>query len=69
MPPSFIMIDDFVDNPHELRRQALDLGYDASAKDSGANYPGTVSTRALPIAGLDEEEAMVRHWLAASTGA
>jgi hypothetical protein len=54
MPPSFVMIDDFVANPHELRRQALALGYDAAAKDSGANYPGTVSARALPIPGLDD---------------
>lgn len=54
MPPSFIMIDDFVADPHELRRQALNLGYDRSAKATGANYPGTVSARALPIAGLDE---------------
>lgn len=53
MPPSFVMIDDFLANPHELRRQALGLGYDASAKDAGANYPGTVSARALPITGLD----------------
>ena len=28
MPPSFVMIDDFVANPRELRRQALALGYD-----------------------------------------
>lgn len=48
------MIDDFVANPHELRRQALALGYDMSAKAAGANYPGTVSQRTLPIAGLDE---------------
>lgn len=53
MPPSFIMIDDFVANPQELRRQALALGYDAAAKAAGANYPGTVSRRALPIPGLD----------------
>jgi hypothetical protein len=52
MPPSFLMIDDFVANPHELRRQALNLGYDAAAKDG--NYPGVTSTRALPIAGLDD---------------
>ncbi|ODP36097.1 hypothetical protein BFL28_07970 [Sphingomonas turrisvirgatae] len=54
MPPSFIMIDDFLANPLELRRQALALGYDATAKAAGANYPGTVSSRALPISGLDE---------------
>lgn len=52
MTPSFIMIDDFVANPLELRRQALALGYDAKPEE--ANYPGTTSTRALPIAGLDD---------------
>lgn len=52
MPPSFIMIDDFLANPLELRRQALGLGYDD--KDPAANYPGIVSSRALPIKGLDD---------------
>ena len=52
MPPSFVMIDDFVADPHELRRQALALGYDPALKDG--NYPGLTSTRALPIAGLDD---------------
>lgn len=54
MPPSFVMIDAFLANPHELRRQALGLGYDTAAKDAGANYPGTVSAGPLPIAGLDD---------------
>ena len=52
MPPSFLMIDDFVANPHELRRQALGLGYDPAFKKG--NYPGLVSERPLPIAGLDD---------------
>ncbi len=52
MTPSFTMIDDFVADPHELRRQALALGYEQ--KDRGANYPGIVSERALPIKGLDD---------------
>jgi hypothetical protein len=52
MPPSFVMIDDFVANPHELRRQALALGYDPAAKKG--NYPGLTSERALPIPGLDD---------------
>ena len=52
MTPSFVMIDDFVADPHELRRQALALGYDPALKDG--NYPGLTSTRALPIAGLDD---------------
>lgn len=54
VPPAFLMIDDFVANPHELRRQALALGYDTAAKQPGANYPGTVSSRTLTIAGLDD---------------
>lgn len=52
MTPSFIMVDDFVANPHELRRQALGLGYEP--KPAGANYPGTTSARALPIKGIDD---------------
>jgi hypothetical protein len=52
MPPSFVMIDDFVANPLELRRQALALGYDPAFKQG--NYPGHTSQRALPIPGLDD---------------
>ncbi len=50
--PSFLMFDDFVANPHELRRQALNLGYSGAGK--AGNYPGTTSDRPLPIPGLDE---------------
>ena len=50
--PSFLMFDDFVANPHELRRQALDLGYSGAGK--AGNYPGITSDRPLPIAGLDD---------------
>jgi hypothetical protein len=50
--PSFLMFDEFVANPHELRRQALNLGYPRD--HSGGNYPGTTSERPLPIPGLDE---------------
>lgn len=50
--PAFLMFDDFVANPHELRRQALGLGY--SGADKAGNYPGITSDRALPIAGLNE---------------
>ncbi len=52
MTPSFVMIDDFAADPHELRRQALGLGYET--RDRDANYPGVVSARALPIKGLDD---------------
>ena len=44
------MIDDFVANPVELRRQALALGYDPAFKKG--NYPGHTSQRALAIPGL-----------------
>ena len=46
------MIDDFVANPHELRRQALALGYDPAFKQG--NYPGLTSVRPLAIPGLDD---------------
>jgi hypothetical protein len=52
MLPSFVMIDDFVANPLELRRQALALGYDPAFKQG--NYPGHTSQRALAIPGLDD---------------
>lgn len=51
-PPSLIIVDDFLADPHEMRRQALALGYDPARKKG--NYPGLLSSRALPIKGLDE---------------
>jgi len=59
MTPSFAMIDDFLANPLEMRRQALALGYDAAAKDAEANFPGVTSARPLPIPGLDEAVSRV----------
>jgi hypothetical protein len=50
--PSFLMFDDFVANPIELRRQALNLGFSGAGK--AGNYPGITSDRALPIPGLDD---------------
>lgn len=50
--PTLLMLDDFVANPHELRRQALALGY--SVAGEAGNYPGITSDRALPIPGLDD---------------
>jgi hypothetical protein len=50
--PAFLMFDDFVANPHELRRQALNLGYSGAGK--AGNYPGITSDRALRIPGLDD---------------
>ncbi len=54
MTPSFVIVDDFVANPHDLRRQALSLGYDRADKPAQANFPGITSARALPIPGLDD---------------
>jgi len=51
MLPSLIIIDDFLDDPVEARRQALKLDYDRAAKSG--NYPGVTSTAPLPIPGLD----------------
>jgi hypothetical protein len=51
MPPSFVMIDDFVANPRELRRQVLGLGYDPAGRKG--NYPGLTSAGALAFPGLD----------------
>ena len=57
MPPTFVMIDDFVANPSELRRQALGLGYDPAFKKG--NYPGLTSERTLQIPGLDDHVSKV----------
>lgn len=51
MLPSFMMIDDFLADPHEARRQALALNYDPRLKNG--NYPGLLSDVPLPIGGLD----------------
>jgi hypothetical protein len=53
MLPSFMMIDDFLQDPLAARRQALSLNYDPAFKDG--NYPGLVSDTPLPIVGLDAQ--------------
>lgn len=52
MLPSFLIIDDFLANPHDVRRQALGLDYDPKFKQG--NYPGLISTQPLPTAALDK---------------
>lgn len=47
-----MIIDDFLADPHGVRRAALGLGYDPAAK--AGNYPGLLSDRPLAIRGLDE---------------
>lgn len=49
--PSLLIIDDFLNDPLEARRQALALDYDPALKDG--NYPGVLSSRPLAIPGLD----------------
>jgi hypothetical protein len=49
--PSLIMVDDFLPDPEEARRQALRLGFDRSRKEG--NYPGVLSNAPLPIGGLE----------------
>lgn len=51
MRPSFIIVDDFLADPHQARRAALALGYDPATRRG--NYPGTLSDRPLAVAGLD----------------
>lgn len=52
MLPSFLIIDDFLANPHDVRRQALALDYDPKFKKG--NYPGLLSTRPLPVDALNK---------------
>ncbi len=51
MLPSLLIIDDFLADPHGVRRAALGLGYDPALKDG--NYPGLLSDVPLQINGLD----------------
>jgi len=50
--PSLLIIDDFLTDPDVARKKALDLDYDPAFKNG--NYPGLLSTKALPIPGLDD---------------
>jgi len=51
MLPSFLMIDDFLPDPHAARAAALGLGYDPAHKRG--NYPGLLSDRPLVVPGLE----------------
>lgn len=55
--PSFIMIDDFLADPQQARRQALGLRYDRSRKSG--NYPGVLSDTPLPIVGLEASVSQI----------
>jgi hypothetical protein len=49
MVPAFFVIDDFLRNAEEVRKQALSMTYAV-----GGRYPGLNSTQKLRIEGLDE---------------
>jgi hypothetical protein len=49
--PSIILIDDFLTDPDQARRQALRLSFDRSRKNG--NYPGVLSDTSMPVAGLE----------------
>ncbi|BCA59818.1 DUF6445 family protein [Sphingomonas sp. HMP6] len=51
MLPALLIIDDFLADPHGVRRAALGLGYDPALK--AGNYPGLLSNDPLEIKGLD----------------
>lgn len=55
--PSLLIIDDFLNDPLVARQKALVLDYDPALKNG--NYPGTLSSEALPIAGLDEAVSQI----------
>ena len=57
MLPSLLIIDDFLADPHGARAAALGLGYDPATRKG--NYPGTLSSAPLGIAGLEAAVARI----------
>ena len=51
MPTSFIVVDDFLDNAHQLREAALGFDY----PDVQGNYPGRNSKQRINLEGLNEQ--------------
>lgn len=52
MRPNFLIVDDFLSNPYDVRKQALSLTYDPAFKKG--NYPGLLSSQALKMDGVDQ---------------
>ncbi len=52
MHASFMVIDDFYDNPHEVRRIAL--GMDYPEPEIVENFPGRNSAQIMEVGGLDQ---------------
>ena len=55
MPTTMIIVDDFMQNPHELRETALRMTY---PEQQGA-FPGRNSIERMSISGLDEEVSRI----------
>lgn len=52
MLPSLIIVDDFLKDPQLARNQAISLL--SSPLPNKGNYPGTMTSQPLPLAGIDE---------------
>lgn len=55
MPTSFIVVDDFLDNPYQLRDAALGMDYPVVK----GTYPGRNSTQRINIEGLNEQVSRI----------
>jgi hypothetical protein len=55
VPTSFIVVDDFLDNPHQLREAALGLDYPAVQ----GPYPGRNSATRINLGGIDNEVSRI----------
>lgn len=51
MPTSMMIVDDFMDDPHSLRKAALNLNY----RNLSGAFPGRNSDQRINISGLDQE--------------
>jgi hypothetical protein len=51
VPTSFIVVDDFLDNPHQLREAALGLDY----PQVQGPYPGRNSSKRINLDGINQE--------------
>ncbi|WP_298915021.1 DUF6445 family protein [uncultured Algimonas sp.] len=52
MRPDFLIIDDFLSNPLDVRKQALQLDYDPALKKG--NYPGLLSASPLGVEPIEQ---------------
>ena len=55
MPTSFIVVDDFLDNPEQLRNAALQMQY----PEVQGVYPGRNSTQRINLEGLNDEVSRI----------